>query len=43
MVKLLEHEGDNSPVYTAKVKNEWSYTSVFPVCVHGLDRYLPLS
>jgi len=39
MVKLLEHEGDNSLVYTAKVKNEWRYTSVLPVCLHGMHRY----
>jgi len=30
MVNLLEHEGDNSPAYTAKVKNERSYTSFVP-------------
>jgi len=29
---------DLLPVSSAKVKNEWSYTSAPPMCLHGLDR-----
>ena len=28
---------DNSPPSSAKVKNEWSYSSAPPVCLQGID------
>jgi hypothetical protein len=37
-IKLLEREFDSSPPCSAKVKNEWSYTSVLPVRLHGVER-----
>jgi hypothetical protein len=32
--------GIKLPVHkmATEVKNEWSYSSVFPVCLHGLNR-----
>ena len=37
-VKLLGHEINNSPPYSAEVKNEWNYISAPTVCLHGMDR-----
>lgn len=37
-VKQPQHEGDHSPPSSAMVKNEWSYTSASPICLHGMDR-----
>jgi len=31
-------EVDQSLPSSAKVKNEWSYTSTPPTCLHGMDR-----
>jgi hypothetical protein len=28
----------SSPLFNAKVKNEWSCNSTFTVCLHGEDR-----
>jgi hypothetical protein len=36
-VKQLTHEAYHSSS-SAKVKNEWSYTSASPVCLHGMYR-----
>jgi hypothetical protein len=35
-VKWPGHEADHSPSPSAKVKNEWSYTSTPPICLHGV-------
>ena len=35
-VKLLGWEFDHSPQFSAEVRNQWSYTSVSPLCLHGL-------
>lgn len=32
------HEFDHSLPSNAQVKNEWSYTSIPPPCLHGVDR-----
>lgn len=37
-IKWLRHEVNLSPPSNAKVKNEWSYTSTSPICLHGADR-----
>jgi hypothetical protein len=37
-IMWLEHEVNLSPPSNAKVKNEWSYISTFPTCLHGADR-----
>jgi hypothetical protein len=29
---------NHSPPSNAEVKNEWSYTSTHPICLHGADR-----
>jgi len=42
-VKRSESELDNLPSSSAKVKNEWSYTSTAPLCPHGLDRHHDIS
>ena len=31
-------EVNHSPPTSAKVKNEWSYTSTSPIWVHGMDK-----
>jgi hypothetical protein len=31
--KMVGHEADHSPLSSARVKNEWSYTSPSPVCL----------
>jgi hypothetical protein len=37
-IKWLGHEVNLSPPSNAKVKNEWSYTTTSPICLHGADR-----
>ena len=37
-VKRPGSERDHSPPPSAGVKNEWSYTSIPPTCLHGEDR-----
>jgi len=37
-VKRSERGVDHSCPSSAEVKNEWSYTSTSPTCLHGLDR-----
>jgi hypothetical protein len=37
-VKRLGCEVNRSPPSNTEVKNEWSYTSVSPLCLHGVDR-----
>jgi hypothetical protein len=37
-VKWPEREADHLPTSSAKVKNEWSYTSTPPICLHGMYR-----
>jgi len=37
-VKRQRREAYNSSSTTAEAKNEWSCTSVPPVCLHGLER-----
>jgi len=32
------HEADHSPVRSAEVKNEWSYTSILPYAYHGVQK-----
>ena len=36
-IKCLEHDVDHSPLSGGKVKNELSYPSISPVCIHGMD------
>ena len=38
MVKRKRREGDNSPLSSAEVKNEWSYTSAPPVRRNDMGR-----
>ena len=33
-VKKPGNEADHSPLSSAEVKNEWSYTSTTPTCLH---------
>jgi hypothetical protein len=35
-IKQSGREADHSPPSSAKVKNEWSYTSTFPIRRHGM-------
>jgi hypothetical protein len=37
-VKRLGHKLNHSPPSSAEVKNEWSYTSTHPICLHGKDK-----
>jgi len=37
-VKQPGHELDHPPPSSAKVKNEWSYTSTPTTCLHGMDK-----
>jgi len=41
-VKRPLYEFDYSPLSSAKIKNEWSYTSTppSPICCYGVDRNL---
>jgi hypothetical protein len=41
-VKEPVHEVNNSPPSSAKVKNECSYISTAPPCLHGMDRDVTL-
>jgi hypothetical protein len=36
-VKWQGHEVDHSPPSNAEVENEWSYTSIPSVCLHGVE------
>jgi len=35
-LKQLEREADNSPPFSAEVKNVWSYTSTPPIRLYGM-------
>jgi len=35
-IKQLGHEANHSPLSSAKVKNAWSYTTIHPICIHGM-------
>jgi hypothetical protein len=37
-VNMQRRDVDHSPVFSAKVKNEWSYAAAPPVCLHSVDR-----
>jgi hypothetical protein len=37
-LKWLGYKVDHAFASGAKVKNDWSYTSVPPVCLHGMSR-----
>jgi len=37
-VKHPACEFNQSPIPSEEVKNEWSYTSAPPICLHGVDR-----
>jgi len=37
-VKCPGLEVDNSTIFSAKDKNEWSYTSTAPLCLHVVNR-----
>jgi hypothetical protein len=37
-VKRPGSEVNHSPSSSADIKNEWSYTSTPPLCVHGMDK-----
>jgi len=46
-VKWLKHKGDNSPPFSAKIKNVWNYTSYLPYnfmawCLISTGTTLPL-
>jgi len=36
-VNRPECDVDHSHSYSGEVKNEWSYISISPVCLHGMD------
>jgi hypothetical protein len=38
-IKRAGRETDHSPTSSSEVKNEWSYTSALPICLHGVDRH----
>jgi hypothetical protein len=35
---LLGYKVKHSPLFSAEIKNEWSYTSISPTCFDDLDR-----
>ena len=37
-IKRVGYDVDHSPPPSVKVKNEWSYNSTPPVCIHAVDR-----
>jgi hypothetical protein len=37
-IKQWGHEADQSPPFSAKVKNAWHNTSFSPICLHGMQR-----
>jgi hypothetical protein len=41
--KWLGHDVDHSPPFSTEIKNEWSYTSTPPVCLHGINSNVSLS
>jgi len=38
-IKWPECEADNSPPSNADVNNAWSFTTVPPICLHGVGLY----
>ena len=38
VIKRPGREVDHKPICSVDVKNEWSYTSTHPVCLHGVER-----
>jgi len=36
-IKWLGCAADHSPPNSAEVKNEWSYTTSHPICLHSMD------
>jgi hypothetical protein len=34
----LGREGNHSPPSSAKIWNDWSCASTYPICLHGVDR-----
>jgi hypothetical protein len=36
-LKWLRYELNHTPPSVAEVKNEWSYTSTLPICLHVVD------
>ena len=38
MGKAVWAQSNHSRPSIVKVKNEWSYTSTPPICLHGMDR-----
>ena len=38
-VKRPGRDVNHLPPSTAEVKNEWSYTSAPPICLHGVDEH----
>ena len=38
-IKRPQHAVDHPPLSRAEVKNEWSYTSTPPACLHKVHRY----
>jgi hypothetical protein len=37
-VRWTQHKDDYSPPSSSKIKNEYSYTSAHPICLHSMDR-----
>jgi hypothetical protein len=37
-IKQPRREVDSSPLYCTEIKNDWSYTSVLPICLRGVDK-----
>ena len=37
-VKQTGRKADHSTPSTSEVKNEWTYTSIPPTCLHGVDK-----
>jgi len=37
-LKRTKREVSNSPLLIAVAKNQWSYTSTLPICIHGVKR-----
>ena len=37
-IKRPEREVNHSPSFSTEVKNQWSYTNIPPICIHGVGR-----
>jgi hypothetical protein len=37
-LKCVRRDVEQSPSFSAKVKNEWGYTLTLSICLHGVDR-----